>query len=124
MKRVLSLAAAIFLALAAPVAAQSSASAPGTLGNGQVGTGAATLPTLATSSSAAVTTTTTTATQTTSGSSGGGSGGAGSVSAATATSGRVGGATGSGTGVQVLCLAAGASVTEPFFIGTDLSCAP
>jgi hypothetical protein len=123
MKRVLSLAAAIFLALAAPVAAQSSAT-PGTLGNGQVGTGAATLPTLATSSSAAVTTTTTTATQTTSGSSGGGSGGAGSVSAATATSGRVGGATGSGTGVQVLCLAAGASVTEPFFIGTDLSCAP
>jgi hypothetical protein len=123
MKRVLSLATAILLALAAPVAAQSSA--PGSLGNGQVGTGAATLPTLATSSSAAATTTAPAATQTTTGSSGGGgSGGAGSTSAATATSGRIGGSGASGAGVQVLCLAAGASVTEPFFIGTDLSCAP
>jgi hypothetical protein len=26
--------------------------------------------------------------------------------------------------VQVLCLAASASVTQPFFTGTDLSCAP
>ena len=26
-------------------------------------------------------------------------------------------------GVEVLCLPAGASVTEPFFLGTDLSCA-
>jgi hypothetical protein len=45
------------------------------------------------------------------------------------TSGTGGSPTGAGTPagtsrVQVLCLAASASVTQPFFTGTDLSCAP
>jgi hypothetical protein len=43
-----------------------------------------------------------------------GSGGSPTSSATPASTGRV----------QVLCLAASASVTQPFFSGTDLSCAP
>jgi hypothetical protein len=40
-----------------------------------------------------------------------------------------GAATGAGSGfapssVEVLCLPAGAEVTQPFFLGTDLSCVP
>jgi len=115
-------AAALTLAIAGLAAAQSNQPTPGSAGNGQVGTGAVTLPQLATSAatSSSASTATTTAGATAGAGSGGGAG-SGSARAGGAASSGTGGGTG---GVEMLCLPGNSSTTQPFFTGTELFCGP
>jgi hypothetical protein len=86
--------AAVLLLAATLPAAGQTAQAPGSAINDQIGANNVAVPPALPSSSAA--------------------GGSQTVTGTPVTAGRV----------QVLCLATSASVTQPFFTGTDLSCAP
>ena len=86
--------AAVLLLTAAVPAAGQTAQAPGSATNDQIGANNVAALPTSPGSSAA--------------------GGSQTVTGTPATAGRV----------QVLCLAASASVTQPFFTGADLSCAP
>ena len=98
MKHAFALAALLAVARVMPVSAQPAVPTPGTPGNGQVGTGAVVLPPLASKN--------------------------GASGAPTSLSGTPAAASGGMNGLQVLCPPAGATVTQPFFTGTDPTCAP
>jgi hypothetical protein len=113
MKIVLALATIVSIAAAMPASAQTTQPAPGSLGNGQVGTGAIELPAEpstsptagATATATGAATAATTGTTTTTGTTGGGGGGGGS-----------------GGGMPMLCLSGSGSVTDAISDELALSC--